>query len=565
MPSRPVPAAQRSPRRSPRPFAVPPAVPAAGLAAVLLAGCSSGGPTGTGAGPAAAPVRGGTLKYAVAVGTSCLDPHVSPGDVTAVIQRNVFDSLVYLDDKGGFHPWLAKSWQVSPDARTYTFRLRDGVAFHDGTVFDAAAVKANLDHIKDPRTKSLYAASLLGPYTGAEVVDPHTVRVSFSEPYVPFLQAAATPYLGIASPKSLAEKADQLCAGGANSVGTGPFKETEYVKNDHVEFRRNDAYAWAPEGAANQGAPYLDGLTIRFLPEDSVRSGALTSRQVDAAALPVTAVRTVRAANGIEVSRTQNPGVVYSLFLNTTRGALQDERVRRAVQRAVDVDALVRSIYFGEYERAWSPLSPTTPAAYEAGLKDSFPHDAAAAGRLLDEAGWSARDADGYRVKDGKRLTLHWPYIASLVRDQRDTLAAGIQADLKKAGIELVRDSIDNGTYFTIYASGDYDLWDNSWVRADPAVLAGFYLSTNTPAAGGQNVSLSKDPELDGWLRAGAATTDPAARKGNYTKAERWAVEHATVLPLYVTTNLVGRAQGVQGLVFDANAWPQFAGVWKTR
>ncbi|MFF2751433.1 ABC transporter substrate-binding protein [Kitasatospora sp. NPDC058048] len=561
MPSRPVPAA----RRVRRPFAVPSSVPAAGLAAVLLAGCSSAGPAGPGAGAEGAPVRGGTLKYAVAVGTSCLDPHVSPGDVTAVIQRNVFDSLVYLDDKGAFHPWLAKSWQISPDARTYTFQLREGVTFHDGTVFDAAAVKANLDHVKDPRTKSLYAASLLGPYTGTEVVDPHTVRVSFAEPYVPFLQAVATPYLGIASPKSLAEKADQLCAGGENSVGTGPFKETEYVKNDHVEFKRNDAYAWAPEGAANQGAPYLDGLTIRFLPEDSVRSGALTSRQVDAATLPVTAVRTVRAATGIEVNRTQNPGVVYSLFLNTTRGPLQDERVRRAVQRSVDVDALVKSIYFGEYERAWSPLSPTTPAAYEAGLKDALPHDPAAAGRLLDEAGWSARDADGYRVKDGKRLTLHWPYIASLVRDQRDTLAAGIQADLKKAGVELVRDSIDNGTYFKIYASGDYDLWDNSWVRADPAILAGFYLSSSTPAAGGQNVSLSKDPELDGWLTAGAATTDPAARKADYTKAERWAVEHGTVLPLYVTTNLIGHTQLVRGLAFDANAWPQFAGVWKSK
>ncbi|MET8542003.1 ABC transporter substrate-binding protein [Kitasatospora sp. NPDC004799] len=563
MPSRPVPPAARR-TRTPRPFAVPPAVPAVGLAAALLAGCSSAGPAAPGGGTGGTPVRGGTLKYAVAVGTSCLDPHVSPGDVTAVIQRNVFDSLVYLDDKGAFHPWLAKSWQISPDARTYTFQLREGVTFHDGTAFDAAAVKANLDHVKDPRTKSLYAASLLGPYTGAEVVDPLTVRVSFAEPYVPFLQAAATPYLGIASPKSLAEKADQLCAGGANSVGTGPFRETEYVKNDHVEFKRNDAYAWAPEGAANQGAPYLDGLTIRFLPEDSVRSGALTSRQVDAAALPVSAVRTVRAA-GVEVTRTQNPGVVYSLFLNSTRGALRDERVRRAVQRAVDVDALVKSIYFGEYERAWSPLSPTTPASYEAGLKDALPHDAAAAGRLLDEAGWSARDGDGYRVKDGKRLTLHWPYIASLVRDQRDTLAAGIQADLKKAGVELVRDSIDNGTYFKVYASGDYDLWDNSWVRADPAILAGFYLSANTPAAGGQNVSLSSDPELDGWLTAGAATTDPAARKANYTKAERWAVEHGTVLPLYVTANLIGRSEGVRGLVFDANAWPQFAGVWRTR
>ncbi|MFC8447849.1 ABC transporter substrate-binding protein [Kitasatospora sp. NPDC057223] len=555
MPSRPRPV----PGRSSRPLAAPAAV----LATVLLAGCAPGGQDA--AKPSATPVRGGTLTYAVAVGTSCLDPHVSPGDVTAVIQRNVFDSLVYLDAAGVFHPWLAKSWKIADDGRSYLFDLRDDVTFHDGTVFDAAAVKANLDHISDPRTKSLYASSLLGPYTGSEVVDPHTVKVTFSEPYVPFLQAASTPYLGIESPRALTEKADRLCSGGADSVGTGPFRETEYVKNDHVGFERNDAYAWAPEGAANRGAPYLDGLTVRFLPEDSVRSGALTSHQVDVAALPVTALRTVRATKGISLQKTRNPGIAYSLFLNTTRGPLKDERVRRAIQQSVDVDALVRSIYFGEYERAWSPLSPVTPGAYDPALEGAITHDTAAAGKLLDEAGWTTRDGDGYRTKDGQRLSLHWPFIAALVRDQRDTLAGGIQADLRKAGVELVRDPIDNGTYFKIYAGGDYDLWDNSWVRADPAVLGGFYLSTNTPATGGQNVSLSKDAELDGWLKAGAATPDPAVRRGFYTRAERWAVDHATVLPLYVTANLTGRSDTVQGLAFDANAWPQFAGVWKSR
>ncbi|MFG2594136.1 ABC transporter substrate-binding protein [Streptomyces sp. NPDC048438] len=529
---------------------------------LLVTACGSGGEQADRKG--GEPVRGGTFTYAAAVGTSCLDPHTSPGDITAVVQRNVFDSLVQLDAKGKLHPWLATSWTVSEDARTYTFQLRDDVTFHDGTAFDAAAVKANLEHIKDPATKSLYAAALLGPYSGSEVLGKHSIKVTFSEPNIPFLQAASTPYLGIASPRSLTEFKDKLCAGGKYSVGTGPYRSERYVKNDRAEFVRNKDYAWAAQGAAHQGPPLVDKLVVRFLPEDSVRTGALTSRQVDAAAVPVTSAAAVQRDDSLRLTRQQSPGASYSLYLNTTRGPLRDERVRRAFQQSVDVDALVKSIYRGEYERAWSPLSPATPAAYDKSIEGAVEHDPAAAAELLDEAGWSGRDAKGYRTKDGQRLALHWPFIGALVRDQRDVLGEAVQAELKKNGIDLVRDPVETGAYFERYGTGDYDVWDNAWVRADPAILAGFYLSSNLPAAGGQNVSRTEDKQVDSWLRAGAGEAEPAVREKSYAKVERWAVDHATVLPLYVPVTSVGVARGAEGLTFDANAWPQFAGVWKS-
>lgn len=541
----------------------PAAAVAATTTALLLSLTACGGGESQGAGKGGDPVRGGTFTYAAAVGTSCLDPHTSPGDIAAVVQRNVFDSLVQLDAKGRLHPWLATSWKVSADARSYTFQLRDDVTFHDGTPFDAAAVKANLEHIKAPATKSLYASALLGPYSGSEVLGEHSIRITFSEPNIPFLQAASTPYLGIASPTSLKKFKDQLCAGGKYSVGTGPYRSERYVKNDRAEFTRNKDYTWSPRGAAHQGPPLVDKLVIRFLPEDSVRAGSLTSGQVDAAAVPVTSAKAVRRNTSLRLTKQQSPGASYSLYLNTDRGPLRDERVRRAFQQSVDVDALIRSIYQGEYERAWSPLSPTTPAAYDESIKGAVRHDPAAAATLLDQAGWTGRDAKGYRTKSGERLALHWPFIGALVRDQRDVLAEAVQAELKKNGIDLVRDPVETGAYFERYGKGDYDVWDNAWVRADPAILAGFYLSTNLPSAGGQNVSHTDDRQVDSWLRAGAAEEAPATRETSYAKVERWAVDHGTVLPLYVPVTSIGTTAAARGLTFDANAWPQFAGVWK--
>src|SRR6218665_374167 len=181
-----------------------------------------------------------------------MDPQVSQLDVSGLVQRAVLDSLVFQDDDGSFSPWLAKSWEVSPDSTEYTFVLRDDVTFTDGEKFDAAAVKANFDRIVDPATESAQAASMLGVdyYAGTEVIDDYTVKVSFTQPYAPFLQAASTPQLGFYSPKGLKTPADKLKAGGPGiTVGTGPFELTEYTPDQELVYTRNDDYAWGPHDA----------------------------------------------------------------------------------------------------------------------------------------------------------------------------------------------------------------------------------------------------------------------------------------------------------------------------
>lgn len=530
-------------------------------ATLALSACSAA--AGSGSGDSSIPVRGGTLTVAVDTEPVTWDVHVTTQDITAEVERDVFDSLVSEDDKGVFHPWLATSWTVSPDYRTYTFHLRTDVTFTDGLPFDAAAVKANFDHIADPATKSQYAASLLGPYNGTTVVDKYTARVAFSSAFAPFLQAASTTFLGMYSPKALT---GTLATGGPQQVGSGPFLFSAYTKGQSATLTRNPAYHWAPGTATNHGTAYLDKVVVRFLPAAFVRSGALTSGQVQVAkSLPPQSVTTIGARSDLKVLSRDNPGGNYNLWLNGSLPPLNDQRVRQAVQRGINLDQDVKTVEFGQFPRAWSPISPTTPD-YDASLVDTWPYDPTLAGQLLDQAGWTGRDGAGYRTKDGLRLALTWPQIAeAATREGRDVLGQAIQADLKKLGVELVRPSLDVGSYSTMVYGGKADLVDLSWPRFEPDVLWLFLNSGSVPAKGGINATFVKDTRLDQWTNLGRSTLDATTRAAAYQKTQQRAIALALVVPIYTQVQLVGCSSKVHGLALDADNWMTFADAWLAR
>ncbi len=536
---------------------------AAVTATLFLAACGSN--AGSTATYADKPVPGGSLTYGIDTEPTCFDIHVSQQDITAAIQRNVFDSLVTEDDAGTFHPWLATSWDIAPDLTSFTFRLRQGVTFTDGTDFNADAVRINFDHIVAKTTKSQYAASLLGPYTGTDVIDPYTVKVNFSKPFAPFLQAASTAYLGFYSPKTLTANADKLCGGGPVAVGTGPFTFTSYTKGQRIVLTKNPAYAWAPATGKHTGPAYIDTLTIRILKENAARVGSLTSGQIDViSAVPPANVKAIQADQNLQVLRKDIAGAPYSLYLNTSLAPLNDERVRTAIQRGVNLDQDVSTVYFGQYKRAWSPISATTPS-YDATLEKSWPYEPATSNQLLDQAGWTGRDAAGYRTRNGIRLTIEWPTVPAFVREQRDILGQAIQDDLKKIGVEITRPAVDIGTYVTKAYGGQFQVLDFSWGRFEPDVLRLFFNSGSTLATGGQNASLLSDPEVDNWTDTGAATLDQATRNDVYAKTQKAVINKAVVIPVYTSSSIIGAAGYVKGIAFDANSWPLFYDAWHNK
>ncbi|WP_131785777.1 ABC transporter substrate-binding protein [Protofrankia symbiont of Coriaria ruscifolia] len=543
------------------------AVFAAATTALLggLSACGSSSESG-GSQPAAAtaakPVTGGTLTYAGNITPTCLDPQVTAQDATAMIDRNIVDSLVYQAPDGSFHPWLASSWKTSADLKTFTFTLRSGVRFHDGAAFDASAVKINFDRVYDPATKSRSAVNLLGPYSGSKVINPTTVEVSFTKPFAQFLQSVSQTFLGIQSPQAIQKDAAALCT---HPVGSGPYTLAEYVRNQSVTLTRNPDYAWAPEGAAHSGPAYLDRLVFTFVPDNAVRLGVLTSGQADVVdAIPPVNIKALAANKNVRVLRTLSPGGGYTWHFNTSRAPFNDEKFRQAFRAALPIDKVLESLYFGEYQRSWSPLSPATPG-YLAAVEKSWGYDVARSNSLLDELGWTSRDGDGYRTKDGKRLIVHRPFPAANISEQRDSLVESFQAALKDVGIDLVVDNITQGEYFTRYDAGDYDIYDFTWGGDTPDVLRLFFDSTNRPSPGNinQNASQLVNAQVDTWLGEANTTLDDARRKTLYGNVQKYVIDHAVVLPVYVGTRLIGSSTEIQGLTSDASGFASFYGAWR--
>lgn len=493
-----------------------------------------------------------------------MDIHSSQLDVASLVLRNAFDSLVAQDSSGEFVPWLATSWTISDDELQYVFQLREDVTFHDGEVFNAAAVKANFDHVVAPETASAQSASLIGfaesggYYVDTEVLGEYEVAVNFSQPYAPFLQGLSLPQLGFYSPKVLAESAADLKAGGPGiTVGTGPFVLTQYTPDQELVFSANPDYDWAPAHVDHQGRAASDTLVIRILPETASRVGAISSGDADVAA-DFTPDMAAQVGTDVQTYSIEMPGVPYSLYINEADGVFADEQVREAFSIGLNVQPAIDSIYLGQFSRAWSILGPTTPNSYDASLENSWPYSAEKAGQLLDQAGWTGRDAEGYRTKNGARLSATWVSYTP-VPDDRATLANFMQADLKDIGFELVREVLEPAQYMERYIPRNFDLTDWAFSSPDADVLRS-HLATG----GFQTVSAVSKPEVDQWLSDAVATSSPAEREALYQRIQQWNAEQNLIVPLYVPSEITVASPGVRGLTFDLYGRASFYGATAT-
>jgi len=528
---------------------------------LVLAGCQTqrGEPGAPPEGQAASangvdPVQpaGGELTFALATSPDSLDPHRSGLAVAVRVIRTIHDSLVVQDDNGQIKPWLAESWDISDDGLTYTFKLREDVKFHDGTPFNAEAVKYNFDRIVNPETKARNAVALLRPYESSEVVDEHTIRVHLFEPSSAFLGNLSQALLGIVSPTAAEKCGEDLVR---HPVGTGPFKFVSWSENASITVERNEDYHWAPETVQNAGAPYLDRITFHIIPEEATRIGSVQSGQVLAAeTVPPQNIASLEQDPGIQIFKTDTNGLPYTLFINQSREPWNELKARKALLYGVNVDAIIKSLYLGTYERAWSPLAPGM-LGYNKALENSFSYDPGKAAALLDELGWKA-GADGIREKDGKKLTLHYVEV-SPNREKRNDIAAMIQQQLKQIGID-VKVEITKDYRTVVFENGDYDLYGNSQVNSDPEALRSFYHSSSTSVAGKQSLSGLKDPAVDRLLDEGNVETDTAKRIKIYEQVQQEIMDRAAIIPIYVFPYTVAASRSVSGLSFDYLGYPIF-------
>jgi peptide/nickel transport system substrate-binding protein len=472
-------------RRFSRPRAA--AVVVAAAVTLLLAACSTGG--GTAGEPSGEPVAGGTLTYASGdAEPSCLDPHVGGNYPQALIATQYLESLVSLSDDGTVVPWLATEWTAIDDGLTWELKLRDDVTFTDGTPFDAAAVAANIAHVQDPATASSTGYLALAKIKDVVAVDDHLVRLELSAPDSALLESLSQVWVAMESPKALERSQEDNCAA---PVGTGPFVVDRWERQESVTLVRNDDYtsppadapADAPASGQDPGLPYLDTIVWRFIPDSASRYAALQSGEVQVIdnAQPDT-ISSAASDDAIEELNAPRPGASNRIELNSGKAPFDDERVREAFIRAVNVDEGVQSLFFGTAERSYSPLSSVEPLGVSE--PDLFAVDTDAAADLLDEAGWSDRDDEGYRVKDGERLTLDFPVSTNQSIPAEQSLFEQIQADAKTAGFQVNLHPLDLSSWYGALAENDYNLVSAPYTKVGPDVLRILYHSDSTCSPG---------------------------------------------------------------------------------
>jgi peptide/nickel transport system substrate-binding protein len=500
------------------------------LGALLLTGC-------------AAPAEN-RIIYGLTLPPSGIDPHVNASSELGIPLTSVYDTLVYLDPESGtFVPGLAREWEISEDGTEYTFYLREDVTFHDGTPFDAEAVRFNLERITSPDLASQKARFMLGPYEGAEVVDTYTVRIHLSAPFAPLLDSLSQVYLGMASPSAVREWGEDYSL---HQVGTGPFLFVEYVPGDHLLLRRNPDYAWGPLVYRHEAAQ-VEEVKFRFFVDPATRSPALETGEADVMGeIPPQDAARLEADQDFRIEAVPIPGVSLMFFQNTTRPPLDDPLVRQALLYATDRQAIIHTVFMDTSPVAHGPLAAVT-LGYAPEVEGLYPHDPAQAEVLLEEAGWFDTDGDGLREREGEPLVLdmvlmgwgYMPEVGQLVTAQWAELGIGVESRV-----------VSYPEALAIAGEGEHHLVPFTLSSSDPDILRKFFHSQAT-----FNWSLIDDAEMDGWLEEAAQTSDRDERAALYRQVQLQVMEDALVIPIRDYVNLNGVSQRVQGLRYDAQGW----------
>lgn len=561
-------------------------VAVAGAAALVVAACGgaasptpavspSPGASASASAPASPtgqPKQGGTLVVALPGDITRTDPALIDDSNSSYVMEQVMEGLVALKPgtTSEVVPALAESWTVSPDGKTYTFKLRKGVKFHDGTDFDAEAVKFNYDRWKNfpPELQdySYYAGAVFGGYgdtsniASVDVVDPSTVSITLKQPNSSFLLAQTLTVFAISSPTALrAGKADNTetdvskiayAQGGPPAmVGTGPFKFKEWVVGDHVTVERNPDY-WNKDAV-----PYLDAIVFRPVAEEAQRLNGLASGELDfAQTIAPVDVATIKANPELQVIDRGESCNIAQISMNHKYTPVNNKTIREAIAYAVNKQYLIDTFYAGLAVPAdnWMPLN--TLYAKPLNLPTYDPEKAK---QLIAESGVKDLTIDFYYPSDVTR-----PYMP----DPKGIFEA-ITSDLEAVGFKIVPHTETwRPDYLDHEYAGNFEMWllgwTCDWAGPDNFLKTAFFGYVN----GEPSTEFAyKNDELDKTMNEALAATDEATAKALWEKAQDLIRADMPTVPLVNSTPPAAARADVKGFVGSGNLTEFFNTVWLDR
>ena len=465
--------------------------------------------------------------------------------------RHVYDNLVVFNEDLEPEPCLAESWETSKDGLEWTFHLRKGVTFHDGSPVNAQAVKFSFERALDPSSAGA-VRSLFSQIELISVIDDYTVRFTTKEPFGPMLNYMAHGLAGIVSPSAVKKwGADYRL----HPVGAGPYEVKEFVPNEKVVLQRNEDY-WGKK-------PKIAQITFIPVPEDGTRVMMLEKGQVTSIVpVPVNSLERLENNKSVEVLSKPIITMMYVGF-NLNKDIFRDIRVRQALTHAVDREALVSRLMLGHALVGDSPLAQKTFGYYGV---PAYQYDPKAARTLLAEAGWKDTDGDGVLDKGGVSLRFSlWTPQDLYTKDV--LLAQTIQAWWRALGADVELRKIESAAWYdTLKAPESEAPYDAFLWSLTPSTGDGYQQlvelvksdvdPSKPPLA--WNLTHYKNPEVDSLIFEAGSTTDPAARGVALRKAQEIVVQDAPLVFLYSLKQLVGVRSELKGVRVLPNRFVDF-------
>ncbi|MDR7318329.1 ABC transporter substrate-binding protein [Brevibacillus nitrificans] len=490
---------------------------------LLVTGCGGGGTAApsTDGGNAAAPAPS-TGKKVINIGLKADPPSMDPNISTSLYDRQVYaslyDKLFEIDPSGKIVPMLAESYEVTPDGKTYTFKLKQGVKFHDGTDFDAEAVKFNFErNMNDEKSKRKGDMKFVDSVT---VVDKNTVKVQMKEPFAPFLSILADRAGTMVSPAAVKQYGDQYLN---HPVGTGPFAFVEQVKGDHVTLKKNENY-WG-------GAPKVDEVTYKVFTNGTAKVQNLRSGMLDI--IDDTPVKEIPAVKGdSNLTLTAESGWGYQgLYLNNSRAPFDNKYLRQAVDAAIDREALVKVLFNGYAAPARTAFAKGS-LAYDEALNAPIAPDAAKIKDLLAKGG----QPNGFSFK---------LYITS--SPENEQLGAVLQNMWKQHGINATLEKLEYGQLLETGEKGEFDALQLGWSgRQDPDQNFHDFVVKGASNNDGR-IDL---PKLDELVMKARSEVDETKRKALYEEATKLLQDEAGYSYMYHQYVLIGMNKKVTGFTY---------------
>ncbi len=525
----------------------------AAFIALPLGGCAKKGAASGGGSGGAQPVPGGELVFGRGHDSVRLDPgHETDGESFKVID-NIYENLVtYADTTTDILPELAYRWDISEDGLTYTFHLRPGVVFHDGTPLDAEAVLFSLDRQRE-KTPPHPFHNVGGPYTYWQsmsmdqnnkdigVADDSTVVITLHRRNAPFLANLAMGFAAIVSPTAARKHGEDFFK---HPTGTGPFRFVEWVKDDRIVLERSPDY-WGPK-------TYLDRVVFRSIPENTVRLLALETGEVMGMD-GINAELARRLQQNRAFDLLQQPGMnVGYLAMHCDKSPFDKQLVRQAVNHAVNREAIVAGLYGGFGTPAVNAVPPTL-WGYNRAIQP-YSYDPEKARQLLAEAGLPSGFKTVLYAMSGPR-----PYMPDPLK-----VAEAIQSDLKKVGIEATLKTLEWGTYLDAVQHGRHHMCLLGWVgdNGDPDNFLYVLLDKEATRLPAQNVAFWRNDRVHELLVGAQEETDQAARATAYEEVQRIAHDEAPWVPLAHMTQLIAFEKRVHGYPMHPTGKIRFRTVW---